>query len=173
VQLITDTTHGLIVNVRATTDAIDNRHLKSALDRCARMLGHHPRQVVADGDYTNHASLEAEANCGVDFYGSWQESRKPRQHDAQGRRAAFWPTPSPIRPSTTASLARRRGLLRGTSLPASPAFVACREIAGTMRPFPVPSAMNPWAWQSRFAATARGGQPAAINLVGHGELIPS
>jgi hypothetical protein len=45
--------------------------------------------MVADGDYTHHASVEAAANCGVDFYGSWQESWKPGERDAQGRRAAF------------------------------------------------------------------------------------
>jgi transposase len=88
-QLLTDTTHGLIVNVEATTEAIDHRQLAPALDRCAQTLGRHPRQVVADGDYTNHASVEAAANCGVDFYGSWQESWRPGERDAQGRRAAF------------------------------------------------------------------------------------
>jgi len=29
------------------------------------------------------------ASGGVDFYGSWQESWKPGERDAQGRRAAF------------------------------------------------------------------------------------
>ena len=33
-QLLTDTTHGLVVNVDATTDAIDYRQLKPALQRC-------------------------------------------------------------------------------------------------------------------------------------------
>jgi transposase len=34
VQLMTDTQHGLVVNVEATTDAIDYRQLDSALERC-------------------------------------------------------------------------------------------------------------------------------------------
>src|SRR5208282_5341155 len=89
VQLMTDTTHGLIVNVEATTDAVDHRQRAPALDRCAQALGRHPGQVVADGDYTNHASVEAAASCGVDFYGSWQESWKPGERDAQGRSAEF------------------------------------------------------------------------------------
>jgi len=88
-QLVTDTAHGLIVNVEATTDAVDHRQLEPALERCAQTLGRHPEQIVADGDYTNHASVAAAANCGVDFYGSWQESWKPGERDAQGRRAAF------------------------------------------------------------------------------------
>jgi hypothetical protein len=89
VQLLTDTAHGLIVNVEATTDAVDHRQLAPALERCEQTLGRLPQQVVGDGDYTNHASVQAAAGCGVDFYGSWQESWKPGERDAQGRREAF------------------------------------------------------------------------------------
>jgi transposase len=89
VQLVTDAAHGLIVNVEATTEAVDHGQLAPALDRCEQTLGRRPRQIVADGDYTNHASVGAAANCGVDFYGSWQESWKPGERDAQGRSAAF------------------------------------------------------------------------------------
>jgi len=88
-QLLTDAAQGLIVNVEATTDAVDHRQLAPALERCEQTLGRLPQQVVADGDYTNHASVQAAANCGVDFYGSWQESWKPGERDAQGRRGAF------------------------------------------------------------------------------------
>jgi len=89
-QLLTDTTEGLIVNVEATTEAVDHHQLEPALERCAQTLGRQPGQIVADGDYTNHGSVAAAAaNCGVDFYGSWQESWKPGECDAQGRRAAF------------------------------------------------------------------------------------
>ena len=88
-QLVTDTTHGLVVNVEATTDAIDYRQLQPALDRCQQTLGRRPKQIVADGDYTNHASVQAAAACGVDFYGSWQDSWKPTECDAQGRSGAF------------------------------------------------------------------------------------
>jgi len=88
-QVMTDTTHGLIVNVEATTEAVDHHPLAPALERCAQTLGRHPGQMVADGDYTNHASVAAAANGGVDFYGSWQESWQPGERDAQGRSAAF------------------------------------------------------------------------------------
>lgn len=88
-QLLTDVTHGLVVNVEATTDAIDYRQLQPALQRCETMLGQKPKQIVADGDYTNHASVQAAAACGVDFYGSWQDSWKPVERDAQGRSAGF------------------------------------------------------------------------------------
>jgi transposase len=89
VQLVTDTTRGLVVNVEATTDAIDYRQLEPALQRCKEALGQLPKQLVADGDYTNHASVQGAAASGVDFYGSWQDSWKPVEHDAQGRSGAF------------------------------------------------------------------------------------
>jgi transposase len=89
VQLLTDTAHGFIVNVAATTDATDYRQIKPALERCEDMLGCLPQQLVADGDYTNHASVQVAATAGVDFYGSWQNSWKPAEQDAQGRSAEF------------------------------------------------------------------------------------
>ncbi len=89
VQLVTDTTHGFVVNVEATTDAIDYRQLEPALERCKEILSCLPKQLIADGDYTNHASVQAAAKSGVDFYGSWQDSWKPTESDAQGRSGAF------------------------------------------------------------------------------------
>lgn len=100
VQLITDTQHGLVVNVEATTDAIDYRQLDSALERCEQKLGRAPQQVVADGDYTNHASVQAAATHGVDFYGSWQDSWKATERDAQGRSAVFLSSAFPLRCGT-------------------------------------------------------------------------
>lgn len=89
VQLLTDTQHGIVVNVEATTDAIDYRQMKPALERCEATLGRKPKQIVADGDYTNHASVQAAADHGVDFYGSWQDSWRAVERDAQGRHAEF------------------------------------------------------------------------------------
>jgi hypothetical protein len=89
VQLVTDTTHGLVVNVEATTDAIDYRQVEPALQRCKEELGRLPEQLVADGDYTNHASVQAAAASGVDFYGSWQDTWKPAEQDAHGRCGIF------------------------------------------------------------------------------------
>src|SRR6204780_3945848 len=89
VQLVTDTTHGLVVNVEATTDAIDYRQVDGALKRCEEKLGILPAQLVADGDYTNHTSVQATANAGVDFYGSWHDSWKPSERDAHGRCGNF------------------------------------------------------------------------------------
>jgi hypothetical protein len=79
----------LIVNVEATTDAIDYRQLEPALNRCQETVESLPKQIVADGDYTNHASVQAAESSKVDFYGSWQDSWKPTEHDAHGRSGAF------------------------------------------------------------------------------------
>jgi transposase len=89
VQLLTDTEHGIVVNVEATTDAIDYRQMKPALERCETTLGQKPKQIVADGDYTNHKSVQTAADYGVDFYGSWQHSWRAVERDAQGRHAEF------------------------------------------------------------------------------------
>lgn len=95
VQVVTDTKHGLVVNVEATTDAIDYRQLDAALERCEDKVGGLPQQVIADGDYTNHASVQRAAQRGVDFYGSWQNSWKASEQDALGRKAAFVSTAFP------------------------------------------------------------------------------
>jgi hypothetical protein len=89
VQLVTDTTHGLVINVEATTDATDYRQLEPALDRCKTTLGRLPKQIVADGDFTNHTSVKAAETAGVSFYGSWQETWRPTDYDACGRGPAF------------------------------------------------------------------------------------
>jgi hypothetical protein len=81
VQLLTDVTHGLVVNVEATTDAIDYRQLQTALNRCRAALESSPKQIVADGDYTNYGSVKAAEAAGVN-YGSWQDSWKPGERDA-------------------------------------------------------------------------------------------
>jgi transposase len=98
VQLLTDTTHGIVVNVEASTDAIDYRQLKPALERCVTTLGQTPKQIVADGDYTNHASVQVAAECGVDFYGSWQESWRAVDRDACGRSGEFLASAFPYDP---------------------------------------------------------------------------
>jgi len=98
VQLLTDTKHGMVVNVEATTDAIDYRQLKPALERCVTTLGQRPKQIVADGDYTNHASVQAAAECDVDFYGSWPDSWKPVEYDACGRSGDFLASAFPYDP---------------------------------------------------------------------------
>ena len=101
VQLVTDTTHGLVINVEATTDATDYRQLEPALDRCKTTLGRLPKQIVADGDFTNHTSVKAAETAGVSFYGSWQETWRPTDYDACGRGPAFIASALPMMLSGT------------------------------------------------------------------------
>jgi hypothetical protein len=72
------------------------RQMQPALERCERTLGQKPKQIVADGGYpiTRRCKPRQRAvwtSCGllVDFYGSWQDSWKPTELDAQGRSAEF------------------------------------------------------------------------------------
>lgn len=89
VQLTTDTQKGFVVGVAVTTDAIDYRQLTPALDRLLVDRGRYPGQVLADGDYTNTASVVGAAARAVDFYGSWKPKWQPGESDAQGRGPAF------------------------------------------------------------------------------------
>ncbi len=56
VQVVADTKHGLVVNVEATTDAIDYRQLDAALERCEEKLagfqavGANLSQRISGGD---------------------------------------------------------------------------------------------------------------------------
>src|SRR5208283_3037817 len=44
-QLLTDTQHGIVVNVEATTHAIDYRQMKPALERCEATLDASPNRL--------------------------------------------------------------------------------------------------------------------------------
>jgi transposase len=89
VQVTTAAGHGIVIGVAVTSDAIDYRQLEPALDRVLATQGLYPIQVVADGDYTNHVSVQAAAARGVDFYGSWKPKWEPGDYDAHGRASEF------------------------------------------------------------------------------------
>ena len=89
VQLLTDTTHGLVVNVEATTDAVDHRQLEPALDRCAKRWDAIPNRWWPTATTPITPRSQVAADHGVDFYGSWQESWRAGERDAHGRSAAF------------------------------------------------------------------------------------
>lgn len=92
VQVTTDAAQGLVVEVAVSTDAIDYRQLEPALDRVLARYGRYPGEVLADGDYTNHASVQAAAARGVEFYGSWKSKWEPGEYDAHGRGRQFQAT---------------------------------------------------------------------------------
>lgn len=69
VQVTADSAHGLIVDVEAIDDPQDAAQLAPAMDRLRETFGRYPDQALADGGYTNHPSVVAMAERGVDFYG--------------------------------------------------------------------------------------------------------
>lgn len=72
VQLVTDAANGLIVDVAVSTQHVDAEQLAPALERVKASTGDYPRQVIADGGYTNRMSIIEVAGKGVDFIGSWR-----------------------------------------------------------------------------------------------------
>lgn len=73
VQLVTDSAHGLIVDVAVSKQPSDAAHLGPAIERVEAATGRPPGEIVADGDYTNRKSIIEAANKGVAFIGSWGE----------------------------------------------------------------------------------------------------
>lgn len=51
----------------------DHHQLKPAIERIQAACGRTPTQLLADGDFTNNASVMAAAHAGIDFYSSWSE----------------------------------------------------------------------------------------------------
>lgn len=71
VQLATDATHKLIVDVEVSKQPSDSLHLLPALERVRERLGTYPQQAVADGDYTTREAVVGAKQRDVDYYGSW------------------------------------------------------------------------------------------------------
>jgi len=71
VQLSCDAAHKVILSVAVTSDPSDAHPFVPALDRIEKQWAPVPRQMIADGDYTNRLNVVSAAQRGVDFYGSW------------------------------------------------------------------------------------------------------
>ena len=57
--------------------------LQSAAERLRRRFGRYPRQLLADGAYTNHDSVPAIEDKGIDYYSTWTG-----RNEAEGGRRA-------------------------------------------------------------------------------------
>jgi len=88
VQITTDCANGLIVDVHTTNAENDAQQLLPAMDRVETVTGHKPQQVIADGDYTNYATVNAMAERKIDFYGSWNTTTQ--KQDAFSRSRFQW-----------------------------------------------------------------------------------
>jgi transposase len=88
VQITTDCAHGLIVDVATTNAENDAQQLLPAMDRVEQATGQKPKQVIADGDYSNYVNVNAMAERKIDFYGSW--NTKTQKEEAFSRDRFQW-----------------------------------------------------------------------------------
>jgi len=85
VQISADGAQSLIVDVKVTQAGNDSEQLAPAVERIAARLGRKPRQMLADGDYTNRRSIEAMAELGVDYVGSLRQGGAEKDNTGTGR----------------------------------------------------------------------------------------
>ena len=76
VQVSTDEAQGVIVGVQLTQCRDDSHQLVPAVEEVKANLGSFPRQVVADGGFTNKESIQAMEKTGIDFIGSLRDPKE-------------------------------------------------------------------------------------------------
>jgi hypothetical protein len=84
VQTVVDAEQGLIVDVEVVSDPQDGQQLAPAMERLKEKFERYPRQVLADGAYTNHESIVEMAERGIDYYSNWT-GRDPAGRDGLQR----------------------------------------------------------------------------------------
>ena len=94
VQISTDAEHKIIVGIHLTQSSSDSRSLQPAMEQVKETMGRYPEQVVADGGYTNQASITEMKASGIEFYGSLAEPavRQAASMKAAGIDPAFAPS---------------------------------------------------------------------------------
>jgi len=73
VQASTDVAHAIVVGVELTQCSSDGEALLPAMDNLKETVGQYPKQVVADGGFTNQGSIAGMQEREIDFYGSLPE----------------------------------------------------------------------------------------------------
>jgi transposase len=91
VQLSTDATHGLIVGVGVGQSGNDAGELAEAVNRVEQNMGGKPKQLVADGGYTNRSNVLAMAQQGIDFIGSIPKADPSGAMKQHGIQEPFYP----------------------------------------------------------------------------------
>jgi transposase len=71
VQITADAAHGLIADVEVVNDPQDGQQIAPAMDRLLKRNGRYPPLCLADGGYTNNASVVAMDERGIDYYSTW------------------------------------------------------------------------------------------------------
>lgn len=94
VQVSTDAEQSVIVGVEITQCSSDSGGLAPAMDEVREVMGRYPEAVVADGGFTNRATITEMQARGVDFYGSLStaEAREAGAMKAAGIDPAFRPS---------------------------------------------------------------------------------
>jgi transposase len=92
VQLSVDSEAKMIAAVDVTNAANDSDQLIPAMERLEKNFECKPRQVIADGDYTNYRSVAAMAEFEIDYYGSWKQVGEKTKFSWRGLSEAFYPS---------------------------------------------------------------------------------
>ena len=71
VQVAVDGAHGLIADVEVVNDPQDSQQLAPAMERVKQRWGYYPPQALADGAYTNLASVMEMHERAIDYYSTW------------------------------------------------------------------------------------------------------
>jgi transposase len=90
VQISADASHGAIVSLDVVQDGNDRHQLLPALERMRQQMGRQPQHLVADGEYTTRANIEAMQERGVDFVGSLRKEESPEQQKAWSAKAFLY-----------------------------------------------------------------------------------
>jgi transposase len=91
-QLSVDSEAKMIAAVEVTNAVNDSEQLLPAIERLEQSFDRRPRQVIADGDYTNYRSVAAMAELEIDFYGSWKQMGEKTKFGWRGLSEAFYPS---------------------------------------------------------------------------------
>jgi transposase len=81
VQVTTDASHSLIVDIDVTQSGADYHQLKPAMERFEQTLERSPEQVVVDGGYISSDNIVGMANRGIELVGP-----EPRSKSAEANR---------------------------------------------------------------------------------------
>jgi transposase len=102
VQLSTDSEKKVIVGVQVTQSSSDSDLLEPAMEQVREQVGRYPEAAVADGGFTNQASIEMMKEKGIAFYGSLVEPgvRQAASMKAAGIDPAFRPSVFQILPES-------------------------------------------------------------------------
>ena len=94
VQISVDTEEKVIVGIHLTQSSSDSGSLQPAMEQVKETMGRYPQQVVADGGFTNQASITEMNQSPMDFYGSLAapEARQAASMKAAGIDPAFGPS---------------------------------------------------------------------------------